>query len=132
MATYRGEFRPSAQRSAPYVIAGVNVIAADSREEAQRQFQIARRARIRALLARGRSITDDEADELLASPGGQQIAQMMTYSAVGTGPEAADFVRSFADQAKADEVIVAFQSPTVETRLHSVELLADALALPAN
>ncbi len=89
VAAYRGEFRPSAQASAPYVIAGVNVIAADSREEAERQFQIARRARVRAFLARGRSITDDEADELLESPGGQQIAQMMTYSAVGTGDEAA-------------------------------------------
>ena len=131
VAAYRGEFRPSAQASAPYVIAGVNVIAADSREEAERQFQIARRARVRAFLARGRSITDDEADELLGSPGGQQIAQMMTYSAVGTGAEAADYVRAFAEQAQANEVIVAFQSPTVDTRLRSVELLSESLAAQA-
>lgn len=129
VAAYRAGFRPSGQSQTPYVIAGVNVIAADTRPEAERQLQVAKRARIRAHVARGRSITDDEADELLASPGGQQIAQMMTYSGVGTGPEAADFVRSFVQTAGADEVIVAFQSPTVEARLRSVELFAEALAL---
>jgi luciferase family oxidoreductase group 1 len=129
VAAYRAEFRPSAQSEAPYVIAGVNVIAADTREEAERQFQVAKRARIRAHVARGRSITDEEADELLASPGGQQVAQMMTYSGVGTGLEAGDYVRSFVGVADADEVIVAFQSPTVEARLRSVELLAEALGL---
>jgi luciferase family oxidoreductase group 1 len=130
VAAYRAEFRPSAQSDAPYVIAGVNVIAADTREEAERQFQLAKRARVRAYVARGRSITDEEADELLASTGGQQVAQMMTYSAVGTADEAGDFVRSFVEHADADEVIVAFQSPTIEDRLRSVELLAEALSLP--
>ena len=32
VAAYRDEFRPSAQLDEPYVIAGVNVIAADTRE----------------------------------------------------------------------------------------------------
>ncbi len=41
------------------------------------------------------------------------------------------FVRAFAEQAQADEVIVAFQSPTVETRLRSVELLSESLAAQA-
>jgi luciferase family oxidoreductase group 1 len=132
VAAYRTEFRPSTQSDAPYVIAGVNVIAADTREEAEGQFQLAKRARVRAHIARGRSITDEQADELLASPGGQQVAQMLTYSAVGTADEAGDFVRSFVARADADEVIVAFQSPTVEARLRSVELLAGALALPAH
>ena len=57
---------------------------------------------------------------------------MMTYSGVGTGPEAADYVRSFIETAGADEVIVAFQSPTVEARLRSVELFAEALGLPGS
>jgi luciferase family oxidoreductase group 1 len=131
VAAYRAQFQPSAQSEQPYVIAGVNVIAADTQEAAQEQFRRTKRARIRAFVARGRTITDDEADELLDSPGGQQVAAMMTYSAVGTRGEVGDYVRWFAQHADADEVIVAFQSPAIEPRLRSVELLADALGLPA-
>ena len=55
---------------------------------------------------------------------------MMTYSAVSARVlRPGDFVRSFVEVADADEVIVAFQSPTVEARLRSVELLAEALGL---
>src|SRR3954469_7379724 len=39
VAIYRRDFRPSAQLDAPHVIAGVNVIAADSAGEAQTMFQ---------------------------------------------------------------------------------------------
>jgi luciferase family oxidoreductase group 1 len=129
VAAYREQFRPSAQLAASYVIAGVNVIAADTVEDAQRQFQVTRRARIRAFVARGQTITDEQADELLDSPGGQQVAAMMTYSAVGTPAEVGDFVRDFRQHADADELIVAFQSPSIEPRLRSVELLAGALEL---
>ena len=129
VATYRNEFRPSEQLSEPYVIAGVNVIASDDHADAERQLHLVKRARVRAFIARGRTITDDEADELLASPGGQQVAQMLTYAAVGTKDEVGDYVRGFAEHAHADEVIVAFQSPGIAERLRSVELLAEAVEL---
>src|SRR3954467_8164825 len=45
VATYRREFKPSAQLEAPYVIAGVNVIAADTDAEAQEQLRTTRRLR---------------------------------------------------------------------------------------
>ncbi len=131
VAAYREQFRPSAQLAEPYVIAGVNVIASERPEEAEQELRSALRARVRSRVAAGRSITDEEADELLASPGGQQLAQMMTYSAVGAPGEAAAYLRSFADSARADELIVAFQSPTVEGRLRSLELLAGELQLAA-
>jgi luciferase family oxidoreductase group 1 len=129
VAAYREQFRPSAQLAEPYVIAGVNVIASEQTEEAQLELQAALRARVRSRIAPGVSITDAEADELLTSPGGQQLAQMMTYSAVGTPEEAAAYLESFAETAHADEVIVAFQSPTIEGRLRSLELLAGAARL---
>src|SRR3712207_7530734 len=37
VALYRRSFRPSKQLQAPYVIAGVNVVAADTREQADRK-----------------------------------------------------------------------------------------------
>src|SRR3981081_1794509 len=45
VAAYRRDFRPSAQLDRPYVIAGVNVVAADTNAEAQEQFLAAKRSR---------------------------------------------------------------------------------------
>src|SRR3954462_4300202 len=128
VAAYRQEFRPSEQLDRPYVIAGVNALAADTSEQAQEQLQLSRRFRAIALFGRGQSFTDEEADLLLESPAGRHIEQMLTHSAVGTGAEVGEYLEAFAKQADADELIVAFQSPTTKQRLHSVTLTGDALA----
>ncbi len=103
----------------------MNVIAADTDDEAQTQWETVRRYRIARFVAPGRDLTDDEADAILASPQGQQIAQMMHYSAVGTPDRVKAYLDEFADLAGADELITAHSSPTIEQRLRSVDLLAD-------
>ncbi len=127
IALYRREFRPSAQLAEPYAIAGVNVITADSDDDAQQQWTTVRRWRVARFVAPGRDLTDDEADTILASPQGQQIAQMMHYSAVGTPDRVAAYIDEFGRIAGADELITAHASPTIEQRLRSVDLLADAI-----
>lgn len=131
VAAYRGEFRPSEQLAEPYVIAGVNVIAADSEEEAEEQHLKVRRARVSMFLGRqtGRTFSDEEADAILASPQGAQIADMMRYSAVGAPGAVRSYLEEFRRHADADELIVVHGSPTLETRLRSLELLADAWEL---
>jgi luciferase family oxidoreductase group 1 len=127
IAIYRRDFRPSAQLEQPYVIAGVNVIAAETSTAAQQQFLTAKRNRAISRLGRGQTFTDEEADAILASPAGQQIQQMSRVAAVGTPAEVIDYLDAFARYADADELIVAHQSPGTEARLRSVELLADAV-----
>ena len=122
--SYRREFRPSAQLDRPYVIAGVNVVAADTADEAQEQFRATMRIRAAFLLARGRTLSDDEADAILDSPAGHHVQQMLTYAAVGTAAEVGVYLEDFAKHADADELITAHQSPTADGRLRSVELLA--------
>jgi len=130
VAIYRSEFKPSAQLDAPHVIAGVNVIAADSASEAQAMFQATKRARVSLFFGGGtREFTDDEADMILDSPQGRHMAQMMTYSAVGTPDVVIDYLDSFGKHADADELIVAHQSPGTRDRLRSIELLAEAAGL---
>ncbi|HXA34111.1 MAG TPA: LLM class flavin-dependent oxidoreductase [Acidimicrobiales bacterium] len=129
VAAYRREFRPSAQLDRSYVIAGVNVIAADSKSAAEEQLLAAKRGRAKSLFGRGRSLTDEEVDEILASPAGRHVEQMVTYSAVGTPAEVSEYIEAFATHADADELMVAHQSPTAEARLRSVELLADSVEL---
>jgi luciferase family oxidoreductase group 1 len=129
VALYRAEFRPSEQLDAPHVIAGINVIAADTHDDAAEQHLHVRRQRVALFLAPGRSFTDEEADALLASPQGRQIAEMMRYSAVGTPVRVREGLEEFRSHADADELIVVHSSPTLEGRLRSVELLAEAWEL---
>ncbi len=129
VAAYRSGFHPSRQLAQPYVIAGCNVVAADTHEDAEEQFHDARRRRVVSMLGRGRRIDDEEADALLASPAGVRVQQMLAYSAVGTPAEVAGYLEAFVVHAAADEVITAHQSPTAAQRVHSVELLAAAAGL---
>ncbi|MEE2524250.1 LLM class flavin-dependent oxidoreductase [Pseudarthrobacter sp. J75] len=129
VSIYRSEFKPSAQLAAPHVIAGVNVIAADTAAEAQAALRATMRARVSLFFGGGREFTDDEADMVLDSPQGQHISQMMRYSAVGTPEAVKEYLDEFAAHADADELIVAHQSNGTAERLRSVDLLADVAGL---
>ena len=127
VATYRRDFKPSAQLDRPYVIAGVNVVAAESTAVARAELEVMRRIRAVGLFGRGRSFTDEEADQLLAQGAAVHVDSMLTYTALGTPAEVGAYLADFRQLADADELIVAHQSPTVEGRLRSVELLAEAV-----
>jgi len=71
--------------------------------------------------------TDEQVDHFLTTPNGRQIASMMTYAAVGTADEVGSYLRSFAEHAQADELILAHQSPQIADRLESVALTAGAV-----
>ena len=135
IAAYRAEFKPAAQLEAPYVIAGVNVTAADTTEAATTTLQGVRRARAVSLFARRlgispTEITDEQADELLASGAAAHVDHMLTYSAVGTPREVSDYLDGFLGKTGADELIVVHQAPAIEDRLRSVTLLAEAMRVP--
>ncbi|MGY1984731.1 LLM class flavin-dependent oxidoreductase [Blastococcus sp. SYSU DS0669] len=131
VAAYRREFKPSEQLAEPHVIAGVNVVAADSTAAAQEQLQAVRRNLAIGLFGRGRALTDEQADQLLAQGAGQHVETMLTHTAVGTPAEVREHIEGFAELADADELIVAHQSGSLEGRLRSVELLAGAMAAHA-
>ncbi|MFG1947431.1 LLM class flavin-dependent oxidoreductase [Nonomuraea sp. NPDC048826] len=131
VSLYRREFKPSAQLTEPYVIAGVNVITADTKEKAEQQFLAAKRNRVSLLLGRDREFTPEEADLILESPAGQQILQMTKYSAIGTPGEVKEYLDRFAERAQADELIAVSAAPDREAWLRSFELLADVRGLVA-
>lgn len=130
VARYREHFRPSAQLDAPYVIAGVNVIAADSDDDAEAQHRVARRQRVRRFFDRaGQALTDAEADALLGSPRAAFVDEMMRYTAVGRPEAVRTALDDFAEHAGADELMIVHQGTTVAERLRSVELTAQACGL---
>jgi len=124
---YRNQFRPSPQLDKPYVIAGVNVVAADTKEDAERQLASVRRSRARAILGRGASWTDEEADAILASPAGETVATMGRYTATGTDHEVKAYLEDFARHADADELIVVHPTAKRDARLRSLEIAAAAM-----
>lgn len=126
IAIYRSRFKPSAQLAEPHATAAINVVVAETNEEAADMYEQVKRRRIGSFLGRGRDFTDEELDILVASPQGHQIAGMMRHTAVGTPSAVRSQLDDFTTYADADELIVVLNAMTIETRIRSVHLLADA------
>jgi luciferase family oxidoreductase group 1 len=126
VAVYRREFRPSAQLSQPRVLAAVNVVAADSADEAAQRLHAVQRDRVKRFLSRGgQELTDEEAEVILDAPAGAQVRSMTRYTAAGTPDVVASYLEDFARRADADELIVTFPVVDRPGWFRSAELLAE-------
>lgn len=128
VAIYRRGFLPSAVLDRPRVLAAVNVICADTDDEAHHQLRVAARWRVQRFLHLADDLGDEQLDRVIAGPQGQQIVRMMTYTAVGDPSTVAQYLNRFADHADADELVLALSSPTIDERLRSLELVASVAA----
>lgn len=126
VAVYRERFEPSEQLEAPYVIAGINAVVADTREDADAMHRDAIRARVRGILLRdspvAQQVGDDELDALARSPQAAGIMKMVQHTAMGTGDEAVAALRRFQVEADADELIMAVHGQTGQ-RVRALELI---------
>ncbi len=124
-AIYRRRFQPSEQLDKPYVIAGVNVVAADDHATAEAHARKVWLLRVKALLGRGQNWSDAQAQAVLESPGGQSLRDMARYSAIGTPSEVRAILERFAKTSGADELMTVHPAQSLEARLRSIDLLAD-------
>lgn len=129
VTVYRDRFKPSAALDEPRVIVGANVVAADDEARAHEMHAIVLRERARRFINRGDEYGDDEIDALVASPRGHQIADMLRYTAVGTGDQVAAWLHDFAAKTGADEIMVAFQADGVDARIRALEITAASGAM---
>ncbi|HXD65410.1 MAG TPA: LLM class flavin-dependent oxidoreductase [Solirubrobacteraceae bacterium] len=132
IAAYRSEFQSSDQLERPYVIAGVNVIAADATSAAERQLQDIRRRRAvslygRQIGVRDLDMSDEQADQLLAAGAAAHVDEMLTYTALGTPRQVQDYLDGFLRDTEADELMVTHQAPSIEDRLRSIVLVGEAM-----
>ena len=129
---YRARFEPSAQLAEPYVMAAVNVIAADDVGTAERSFEARRRMFAKGIFSRpGQSLTDEQLDALLAGPQGAHVDQMLMYTALGPPDDVRSYLDDFRARVGADELITVHQADSVEGRLPAIELTAEAVGLNA-
>lgn len=128
-AYYRNNFQPSEALSEPYVIAGVNVTAADTKEDADAEYEKVCFNRVKAFAGRGKYLTDQQVEQIKNSHQGAQILGMMKYSAVGTTDHVRDYLTDFQELAQADELMISLQSTGHDNLLQNMNLLADAWEL---
>jgi luciferase family oxidoreductase group 1 len=128
---YRARFQPSEQREGPYVMLGVNVFAADSDVEARRLFTSLQQAFIN--LRRGRPgplrPPAEGFEDTLAPFERAMLADMLSYSVVGTPEQVAAGLAEIVARTAADELMVASQIYDHGARLTSYRLAAEASGL---
>lgn len=123
---YRNNYQPSEQFPEPYVIAGVNVVAGDTVEDAQARFEDVKFGRVKAMAGRGRFLTDDQVRQIMDSYQGAQILQMLEYTAVGTDKEIAEYLEQFQEHCGADELMISLQATNAKDYLSTTDVVAKA------
>jgi luciferase family oxidoreductase group 1 len=123
---YRSSFSPSVHLDAPYVMLGVNVVAADTQEEAERIFSSVQQRFINIVRGEPRKLPPpvDNMTELWSPDEEARVSSMLTYSFVGTPKVVKDGLDRFLEMTKADELIVSATVFDPAARLRSYELLA--------
>lgn len=126
--TYRHSFDSSQSLlgpgAKPHFIAAANVIAHHEAETAQQQLRAAENGWIRAMLGRGRALTDDDVDALRHHPAGEQVLGMLTQTVAGTAHHVSSWLRDFADRVQADELMLVNLAPDEEIQHTTLDLLA--------
>ena len=124
---YRRSFRPSEQLSAPYTMAGFNVFAADTDEEARRLRTSARKATLWLRRGRPRPLPppDDGFEQGLSASERAMLDEQGACSAVGSPDAVREQMERFAVHTEVDELMIASQVFDHAARVRSFEIAMD-------
>jgi len=128
---YRATFRPSLQQERPYVMLGVNVIIADTDEEAE--YLSTSQKQSFANLRRGLKMKFQapiEDIESYWSPSEKMMAEhMLRFSFVGSKEKVNKELESFVKTYRPDELMVVTSIYDVQKRAYSLKLLSEVVGL---
>ena len=130
LSVYRSRFRPSAQLDRPYVLAGINVIAAPTDDEA-RYLATSQQMSFAGIFRGERRLTQppiDDIERYWTPQEKQQASQMLGGSVVGSPGTVRAGLRAFAERTDADELMVVSDVFDFDLRLRSFEMIAAANA----
>ena len=130
ISIYRERFEPSKQLDEPYVMVGCNIIVADTEEEAKRLFTSPQQNFTRMVRGtRGQLPPPIDDIEAFWSPAEKHhAAGMLACSFHGTKDSIKDKLAPMIEETGADELMVAAAVWDHKARVHSFELLAEAMA----
>ncbi len=124
---YRDAFTteaPTAQVERPYVMAGINVMVADTDAEAERQFTVLEQMFLDIQRGQRRRLQPPVDPEELGRQGGRDQA-MLRVKAVGAPQTAKTQMQEFVERIGADELITVTYGFDPAVRLRSLQLLAE-------
>jgi luciferase family oxidoreductase group 1 len=126
---YRQNFRPSAALAAPYVIACVNVVAADTDAQAQCLATSLKQFMLGVIKGRPAPLQPPvESMQGLWEPAQQYaVEQMLAYAFVGSKATLQRNLQDFIDQTQVNEVMAVSTIFSHEARVYSYQLLAEVL-----
>jgi luciferase family oxidoreductase group 1 len=126
LAIYRGSFRPSKQQPKPYALIGVNIIAAETDEEAR--FLATSQQMSFANLVRGeRKLTQPpiaDIDTYWTPLERAQASHMLNFSIVGNADTVRKGIIALLERTAADELMVVSDTYDQEKRKRSFEIIA--------
>lgn len=126
ISIYRKQFRPSAYLEKPYVMVGVNVIAADTDKEAKFLFTSSQQSFTR-ILRNARSTFPPPIEDIDSywSPQEKQMAsQMLSYSVVGAKETVKEGITKILEETKADELMTVTSVYDTDAKIRSLEILS--------
>ncbi|WP_116106561.1 LLM class flavin-dependent oxidoreductase [Lewinella sp. IMCC34191] len=126
---YRENFRPSDVLSEPYVIACINVIAADTDAEARHLATTLQQMMLGVVSGRRKLMQPpvDSMDKLWSPAERQHVEHMLSLSFIG-GPESLESdLHEFLRQTGVNELMASSHLYDHEARLHSYEVFADVM-----
>lgn len=130
LAIYRQRFKPSAQADAPYVLTGLNIIAAETDAEAKR-LATSQQMSFAGIFRGERAPMSPPIDDIEAywTPHEkEQAGRMLACSIVG-GPETVRTgIAAFLERTHADELMIVSDMFDPEKRFRSFALIAEAAA----
>jgi luciferase family oxidoreductase group 1 len=126
---YRSRFKPSEQLGRPYTMAGVNVIAAETDDEARR-LATTQQMSFADIFSGRRDLSKPPIDDIETywSPHERvQAMRMLARSVVGSVDTVREGLQAFVSETGVDEVMIVSDVYHHDARLRSVELIAEAM-----
>lgn len=127
---YREKFQPSENLEKPYVIAGVNIIIADTDEEAEKLSTSFIKMIIGIITGKRKEFLDEPTDmtpELKEMSLHPAIQQMIRYAFIGTKEKVKEQVKTFLEHTKADELIAVTNIHSQQDRIKSYKLFSEIM-----
>jgi len=124
---YRRQFKPSKQLDQPYAMVGVNVVAADTDDEARRLFTTVQQSFTNLLRGAGGKLQApiDNIDEYWSPAEKLYASQMLKYSIVGSAETVRKELHDFAALTKADELMIVTSIYDHSARVRSYQIVAE-------
>jgi luciferase family oxidoreductase group 1 len=129
ISLYRRNFQPSAQLKTPYVMACVNVMAADTDAQANKLATSVKQLFLGIVTGKRKKLQPpvDNMNEIWNEAAEAAVMQMLAYSFIGSAEKIKNQLQQFAEQTQVNEIMATSHIYDHQAKLHSYKLFSEAM-----